>query len=496
MKTFIYSFIFLTSLVCFSQNEMKLKVIESQEYRDKYYMFGDVLANYMSPSGITGVVRKRNRDMLFEAFDNNLNPIFKDLIKGELKEELVGYVSFDDEIKIFTVFSPKQKKRIVSYYVFNLENLSIKKTQLFEVTLEKGSNSLFSNRKHQTNFAISPNGKFIALSTDNIKKNLNSYTIRVFDSNTLEEMNQKSYNNHQDQYFELNDLFIDDKGNAFTLGKLFIDGKSQKKKNQANYKFIVNKITPNEVEKLEINLDSLHIKSLSFNNKGSQLELLGFYSEKKVSNVKGTCVFVLNLDTFELKNKHILYQLPQQVYQDLYGTQKAKKKKDKELSNFKVDYVINDSEGNSYWLAEQFYITYSYVNNGFGGYRTITYHYDDILVLKFDSNGKLNWGRSIFKNAPVTSYNAFLKDNNLHVILNSGKNLTIKSDGRTKVSKGWLESTALYDFVYSEDGDVSYNKIQDNKGNSFYRPYLGTFFNNRFIMMSAISLKRRFMVLE
>ena len=68
-----------------------------------------------------------------------------------------------------------------------------------------------------------------------------------------------------------------------------------------------------------------------------------------------------------------------------------------------------------------------------------------------------------------------MKNGELHVILNSGKNLTEKTDGRTKASKGWFESSALYDFVYSATGEVSYDKIQDNKGNTFYAPFYGTF---------------------
>ena len=45
---------------------------------------------------------------------------------------------------------------------------------------------MFSGQnKRQTNFSISPDNKFIAIATDNIKKNSNSYDIHVFDSETL-----------------------------------------------------------------------------------------------------------------------------------------------------------------------------------------------------------------------------------------------------------------------------------------------------------------------
>jgi hypothetical protein len=64
------------------------------------------------------------------------------------------------------------------------------------------------------------------------------------------------------------------------------------------------------------------------------------------------------------------------------------------------------------------------------------------------------------------------------------------------VSKGWFESSALYDFTYNNSGKVTYNKIQNNKGNTYYLPYYGTFENNIFLMMSSGRKKRQFMKLE
>ena len=160
--------------------------------------------------------------------------------------------------------------------------------------------------------------------------------------------------------------------------------------------------------------------------------------------------------------------------------------------------MVRDNTGNTFVLAEEFYVTQTYVATGMNGagYWTTTYHYDDILILKFDKSGEISWGRSIFKRSTVPSYNAFLKDDKLHVILNSGKNLTEKSDGRTKVSKGWFESSALYDFTYSSDGKVEYNKIQDNKGNTYYLPFYGTYNLDTFIMMSDSGRKKQFMILK
>ncbi len=471
-----------------------LAITESPEYKDEVKAIS-VISIHTSNDGLTGIVRESKKNILFDVFDKDLNKIFSKVVESHKKENYVGDVFFEDEIKVFTVFSPKKNERIIYCHIFNLENKSHKKVELFSTTVEKNGSLFSGNNKRQTSFAISPDGNYIAIATDNIKKNSNSYTIRVYNSNTLKEVYKKAYQEHKEKFFEPNDLVVDNAGTVFTVGKLFLKGKSQKKKGEANYQFILNKITKDTNQDLKIDLENDHVRSLIISNSDNKFHLMGFYSEKNVGRIKGGCSFVIDTEQLTVKEKKA-YKLPLDVYEDLYGYRKADKKKKKELSNFYIDYVILDNNGNTYLLAEEFYVTSTYVSTGNGGYWTTTFHYNDVLILKFNTEGDLDWGRSIFKRATAPSYNAFLKDDKLHVILNSGKNLTEKKDGRTKASKGWFESSALYDFEYSEDGKVSYNKIQNNKGKTYYSPHYGTFKNNKFIMMSSGRKKRQFMMLE
>ncbi|MGF1555961.1 hypothetical protein [Paucihalobacter sp.] len=370
---------------------------------------------------------------------------------------------------------------------------------MFSATVEKNQPLFSGGSKRQTSFALSPNGNFLAVATDNVKKNLNSYTIRVFNANTLKLVFTKSYQEDKEKFFMPNDLVVDDLGQAYVLGKKYIEGRREKKQGEANYDFIINKVSKDEVQSIELKLDNNeHIRSLNISQSNpEQLQLLGFYSEEKVGRIKGGCNFIINIkSTLSLKNK-ISSELPLSVYEDLYGDNRAERKKDNELTNFYIDHVFQDESGNTYLIAEEFFVTSYYVSNGqMGGYYVTTYHYNDILVLKFNANNQLDLGRSIFKKATTPSYNAFLKDNQLHILLNSGKNLIEKNDGRTKVSKGFLESSALYDVVFGLDGEVAYNKVQDNKGKTFYTPFRGTYKNTKFVMMSDAKSKKQFMILE
>ena len=494
-KLLVVFVLFLAMNTTQSQSTTKLSITESSEFKDEVKAEG-ALAFYTSEEGATGIIRKGKKHFLLDVFDNNLNKVKSILVESDKKERFVGFVNFKNQIKFFTVYSPKKKERIVYGHTFNIKEKTHTKTKLFEKTIEK-SGSLFSGtNKRQTSVAISPNGEYIAMATDNIKKNSNSYLIHVFNAETLELLYKKSYQEDTEKFFEPNDLAIDNDANTYALGKLYKKGRAQKKKGEANYQFVLNKISKDAIADVAIDLGELHIASLVINNNSDQLQLLGFYSEERAGRIKGGCNFILDNKTLAITKQNQV-KLPIEVYKDLYGYRKAERKKKKELKSFYVDYVIEDSIGNTYLLAEEFYVTQQYVSTGNGiGYWVTTYHYDDILILKFNANGEVDWGRSIFKRASSPSYNAFLKDDKLHVMINSGKNLLEKKDGRTKVSKGWFESSALYDIVYSIDGNVSYDKVQNNKGNTYYLPYYGTYENGKFVMMSSGRKKKQFMILE
>lgn len=497
MIKYLSVFFLLSTSILFAQSTTKLKVTESATFKDKVKSYG-ISSMHTTKDGFTGIIRESKRDILFDVFDDKLNKIYSTVVESHKKESYVGDLFYGDEIKFFTVFSPKARERIVYCHVFNLKNKTHKKIKLFEKIIAKRTYLFPSRSERQTSFAISPNGKYFALVTDNIKKDINSYAVRVFDSNTLKLINETTYQEHEEKYFVHNDLSVDNDATVFVLGKLYKKGKADKKKGEANYEFILNKVSKNGVKDLAISLGEDFIKSLTISIKNNQLHLLGFYSGKNSSRIKGGCNFIVNPESFSLVNKKN-YELPKDVYEDLYGYRKAvkKKKKKKELKNFYIDYILEDSFGSTYLLAEEFYITSHYVSSGNGGgYWSTTYHYDDILILKFNESGDLAWGRSIYKKATSPSYNAFIKNDNLHVILNSGKNLTEKKDGRTKVSKGWFESSSLYDIVYNNEGEVSYDKIQDNKGKTYYTPFYGNYSNEKFIMKSSGRKKRQFMILE
>jgi hypothetical protein len=498
MKNFYLLMMCLFFGISYSQNNTSLTIKESTEYIDDV-VAEEIHAVRTGSNNLTGVVRGTRRGLIFDVFDENLNKLSTNNVDTFSDESYIGDLFYNNQFLVFTVNSPNRRDRVLYCHVFNLEKNSHNRIELFQAYVENNQPIFSGANKRETNFAFSPNEKYFVIATDNIKKKVNSYTVRVFDSETMSLVYEKSYQEHEKNHFQFNDVSVEDDGTVYTLGKLYKSGKSDKRGGATNYQFILNKIQPdNDPHTLYINLEDQYINSLSISALNNELHLLGFYSERRTGLMKGGCNFIINKNNFTIASKE-LYELPLEVYEGIYGDRKGERRKgnSRELKNFSIDYVLNDSEGNTYLLAEEFFVRHQYVTTGNGmGYHQTTYHYNDVIVFKFNNSGKLEWGRSIHKRANSPSYNAFLKNDQLHIILNSGRRLTEKNDGRTKVSRGFLESTSLYDINISKTGDISYDKIQDNRGNTYYLPSYGSFENNRFIMTSDRKRKKQFMMLE
>lgn len=492
----LYSFFLLFCLNISAQNSY-FTINESKKYKDQHKST-TILSVYTTAQNLTIITRKSKANLVFETFDENAKGKKIKSIKLNKKENFVGELFYDNQIRIFMVESPSKTKRVLNCYTLNLSTFNCTKSTLLDTTVEKKSALFSGQNKRQTNFSISPNKKFIAITTDNVKKNSNSYDVHIFDAKTLSQLFTKGYYSNTEKYYSSSDMIVDNNGVVFSIGKEYLKGRRERKKAKANYSYVITKIDNDKIVngKIELTEDE-YIKNMSLSFNKENLRLIGYYSQDKVFGIKGVSQFSVDKNNLSILDKK-KEPLPAKVFEDLYGYRNAKSKKDSELTSFSLDYILEDDNGNTFLIAEEFYVVQVYVSNGIngGGYYMTTYHYDDILITKLDSDGNLIWGRSIFKRATNPSYKAFLKDNKLFILLNSGKKLTDKTDGRLKVSKGWFESTSLYAFVYDVNGNLEHEKIQDNKGKTSYIPYLGNYNNGKFVMYNHSKGYKQVMILN
>jgi len=435
-------------------------------------------------------------------FDKDLSRIKSSIVDIGKREEVIGDLFFENEIKVFTELTKGKSHRTLFCYVFDLKKQTHTVNKLYETVLD-GRNTLFSELKnHQTLLAQSPDGNYLAIATDNLHKDDDSYLVRVFNAKTFKKIFETTFLEHSEHHFELQDLIIDNEGEVYSLGKQFLDGRQERNNDKPNYKFILFHTNSKNVNPLQIELSALHIESLSILPIGNEIHLLGLYSEEKIGKVKGGCNFIVDKENFVIKQQY-KKDLPIEIYRDIYPEGKANRKRENELGDFYINYLRTDKYDNVYLLAERTYTTINSMpgsgmvaGSNYGYAVSEATIYNEILILKFSSDGELEWGRCLYKESSEHSYNAFLKNKNLHIVLNSGKDLKEKRDGRIKISKGIFESKALYDFVFTENGKMEINKILEYKNRETYLPNLGSFFGNQLIMPALDKRKKHFGILK
>ncbi|MCW5520554.1 hypothetical protein J1N09_11930 [Aureitalea sp. L0-47] len=498
MKKIHFALCILISLSCYSQNRSEFDIYRSPEYRDAHKI-DSILAVHTSPDGKTGFIRHDNKRIYFDLFDERLVNIHTEEIKKARREQVVGEIFYNNEIKVFTQSYPEKDELVLSCYQMNFEEKSHNRIDLTSWNVDKKM-GLFSN-KRGTSVALSPDEKFFSVSSFTINRNMIYFQVTVFNAETLEEVFSKQTSRNENKFYSVLESYLDDELNVFILGESYYNEETEMEISIENRHFRLEKYSADNVTEVRIQKADKYINVVKSIQMDRKLNFYGFYSESGDNRIKGVCNF--HIDMFDLSLSEIKLQgLPTEVYEGIYGKNRAerKKRKGKELYGFIVNYILEDDEKNSYLLAEE----YSPGTHGalppaagvLGGAYQSTPYYGNIVIIKFDKAGTMQWGRSISKNDSRATYNAFVKDNNLHVLANAATNLKQKDDGRTRATKSFFGPTTLYDFKYDANGEVIIKRIQDNKGKTLYIPHNGNYVNGRFIMLSDSWTERRFLVLE
>jgi hypothetical protein len=459
-----------------------------------------LLGTYHYDNGEITIVRGIKNELIVSHFDAS-HDLQSNIELGIDKKELfVGSAITGDRVQIFT--SKKINKKTIGVYcrTFVPGFKQLKMTQLYTIDTGKKSfwldllMSLSGIRKHEENFRISPNGEYIAFAVDQINLKSSTSVIRIFDKNLLEVYNASIQKENQG-VFLFDDFIVTNDAEVITTGKVYKKGLKEPQGKKGGYEYMIHKITQDETIHKGIHLEEKFIQELRFAQTDNEIRLLGFYSEKNSFRMKGGISFIFDgSDITKISPKTTPF--PASVYDDIYREGKAerRKKKGKEFQNYYLDYSIVDEYGDAYLLAEQFYITER--TRSLTTVYSSTYHYDNILIVKFDKEGNLVWGRSILKKSNEPSYNAFALDGKLHVLLNTGKNIQEKSNGRKEVKKKFLEKSALFDIVFDDKGEQTFEMIKENDGRKdFYSPNGGNYDYDTFIMANLSKNKRQFLIL-
>ena len=145
MKSYftLYIVFLFISLNISAQTE-HFQINESQKYRDQHKST-NVLGIHTTVQNLTIVARKSKSTLTFETFDENAKGKKITSVKLDKKENFVGELFYNNQLRIFMVESPSKTKRILNCYTLDLSTFNYTKAVLLDTTVKKKS-ALFSGQ--------------------------------------------------------------------------------------------------------------------------------------------------------------------------------------------------------------------------------------------------------------------------------------------------------------------------------------------------------------
>jgi len=379
---------------------------------------------------------------IIQYWDKDLKPILYYNYTVQNKDAAVaGFFLNNNKLHLLEYVKNKKDKTIDCFtHISETQKLSFEKKKLFSVNINKfpGFFGSLSNRydfDFGRNIAFSPDKKNMIFHIDSYSKKEESHVLFVYNNNLELLWTREFTHEKQDNLFDLVDVVIGNDASVYSLGKIYNEGRKAKKKGKANYHFELFKITEEKTEITSLSVADNFVNSLRLLLSKDQIACVGFYSEKNDYRSIGTVNFNVDRSSMTLLNSKF------QKFSSEFMTDKYGNRSEKELSAVLIKKIESLDNGDYIIAAEEFFIQYNTHPNGT---TTITYNFDDIMIIRLSRLGDLIWARNINKTqngrdfSPILSYSMLSANENIYLFLNAYKKLGTLDDGRKRFKSGTL----------------------------------------------------------
>jgi hypothetical protein len=453
-KLFFLILAFTWSLPSFSQSDSKLfDLKQGPEYEGKASFVEDVVG-VIDDRVI--IVRTQKKKLYIEALDQKGAVVMSVLLEGqkykEVKKKFVSAFILKD--KLYLRFGAYDKKHKTAYGLideYDSASLQFSKNVSTESNSVEGAKGVYwygigasraFTELSEAGFFVSGEKNYVvdyASRFDKDKSANENITMRVYDANmdlAWEKEFEIPYNN---ELFRIDRVIVDENGNTHLLGKEYFEKVKSFKKGKSNFKYHVLSFMNKGVEikdnSLEMDNFAITDAAIGITSEGF-LVASGFYGTKSMNSIDGS--FSIKMD---IKTHKVLFSNRKEFGKEFIQMgmtdreiKKSNKKEDKgedlEMPNFDLDRFVLMPDGGWLLMAEQFYVTTQTITtsgpNGSTSTRTITYfHYDDIILVKMNASGDIEWNAKIAKtqySAGVTShlsYSWFYCEGKVYIVYNT-----------------------------------------------------------------------------
>lgn len=233
---------------------------------------------------------------------------------------------------------------------------------------------------------------------------------------------------NQEGMVQLRNFMIDNNGDAFMMSgwapeKSFALSKFQRPQDGRYVLFHYN-WRQNKLKEYDVSLKNKSIVSVKLDiTVDGDVVIAGFFSNDYLFSVSGTFLFTLDIKAGVVKTAAMV-AFPKE-FLSLFLSQRAVER-GLDLSDFYLDYLHVNKNGETILVGERFYITERVITDPTTGRQTMDYirNFDDILVVSLLPDGNIAWSSRVAKRqttygqGTLSSYVAFFTDENVRVYFN------------------------------------------------------------------------------
>jgi len=426
MTKFLLSILFfvLISNSVFSQ-KTNYQVVKGPEYEGKGSLVQSLIGNV--EEGLL-ICRQQKRDLFLELVNfkgavSNSVPLAEMKHKTLDKSFVEGFVL---EGKLYLRFSAYDKKNKILHAIidkYNPSTLKFESNVSSEEVDAKGTRFVYwygigasraAREIAENGFYISNDGKYVVeySSTFDKSKSANeNVDIRVYDSN-MEIFWQREFEiPYSNDKFDVRRVIIDDFGNAHLLGREYMEVKGPGSKRLPNSKYhVISFMKSGSSVKdnvLELGNNFITDAAIAITSEGNLIST-GFYGGSSSTSIVGAFVMKVDVETKKILSTNLREFDKEFIQEGMSEKEKEKsdkkEKKGKELNlpDYDLDHLVLLPDGGWVLFAEQYYIVFHTTTSTSNGVTstntTTTYHYNDIIAVKMNSAGEIEWNSKVVKN--------------------------------------------------------------------------------------------------
>jgi hypothetical protein len=436
MRLFTTFLMVIVSFTIWAQNKRpNLEIVIGEEIKLKKKELIDKIIGKDEDG--TYVMAKYGSEVTLFYYDNDLNQKRKNSFKLEYQKHDLWYkgiVQMKDEFVIFTTYRDKKQKMTYLYsQTLNKEALTFSKPKVLAQVSYEG----YKKRQSTSySFTISADSNYLLFISDlpARKDEKDKFGFIVYDNEMNEVWSEKKIEVEEDeQNFYRYDTQVGNDGKVYLLAKVY-DTSRKYKKNEIDYSFkmmVFESDNEGEAEEFDVTLEGEHVTDITFERfDNGNIQVAGFYSidgygQNGVFNLLYDSDYTIsNESTTEFPTDFIVQHASEK------SKKKAKKKEAKgkeiEMYSYSIDELIENEDATITMIAEQYYTyTTSYTDANGNTHTTTHYVYGNIIIVKFDENGDVDWMELIPKRQNSTDggyYSGYalmqLEDGNLVFVFN------------------------------------------------------------------------------